>query len=148
MKIKKLIIHTLILVLVIIEWQDAIAQSDLNENLNKIIEKCLIELKGIPSVSIAIVKNDSVVYLKSYGYSDVENKINANTHTPYYIASTTKSFTGTLAQILHDEGVIDLDLPITDYKPIKEFKNKEVFENITIRNLLTHTSGISNGYLV
>ncbi|MCW5518135.1 serine hydrolase [Muriicola sp. Z0-33] len=138
----------LILVIAIISFQTTIAQYDLNENLNKIIEKSLNELIGIPGLSLAIVKNDTIVLLKSFGYSDVENKIKANTKTPYYIASTTKSFTGTLAQILHDEGVIDLDLPITGYKPIKDFKNKELFRNITIRNLLTHTSGISNGYLV
>jgi CubicO group peptidase (beta-lactamase class C family) len=105
-------------------------------------------LKTIPGLSIAVVKNDSIIFMESYGYSDYENKIKATIRTPYYIASTTKSFVGTLAQILEYEGIINLDESITNYKPLKEFNQNSIFQNITIKDLLTHTSGITNGYLV
>lgn len=108
----------------------------------------LDQIKGIPSLSIAVVKGDEVVYMGAYGLAAVENNVKVTKTTPYYIASTTKSFTGTLAQILHDENLLDLDASITSYEPIKSFENNTRFEGIPLRELLSHTSGISNGYLV
>src|SRR5690606_23722597 len=57
------------------------------------------------------------------------------------------SYTGLLALILEEEGLIDLDAPLTAYKPFKEFKNKELFQDVSIRKLLNHTSGLDNGYI-
>ncbi|MTI38535.1 serine hydrolase domain-containing protein [Fulvivirga lutimaris] len=121
---------------------------EFKKGINNLSTYTLDQIKGIPSLSIAVIKGDEVVHIGSYGLADVEHSIKVTTKTPYYIASTTKSFNGTLAQILHDEKLLDLDASITTYEPIKSFENKTLFEGISIRELLTHTSGISNGYLV
>ena len=121
---------------------------EFNHKIETLTISALDQIRGIPSISIAIVKGDKIVFMESYGIADVERNIKVNTKTPYYIASTTKSFTGTLAQILHDESVLDLDTSITSYEPIKSFKDNTVFEGISIRELLSHSSGITNGYLV
>lgn len=121
---------------------------EFNNRIETLTISALDQIKGIPSISIAIVSGDRIVHMRSYGFADVEHYIKVNTKTPNYIASATKSFTGTLAQILHDENVLDLDVSITSYEPIKSFKDKTVFEGVSLRELLSHTSGVSNGYLV
>lgn len=140
--------YILIILFLIVGLCKVSAQSNLHNSIDRLINESLTQLKGIPSISIAIVKCDSIILIKSEGVADVKNNVMATTKTPYYIASATKSFTGTLAQILSSEGVIDLDTPIVNYKPIREFEDKRIFQDITIRQLLTHTSGITNGYLV
>ncbi|GAA5220850.1 serine hydrolase domain-containing protein [Membranihabitans marinus] len=122
--------------------------NDLKNGIDDLSHYALDRIKGIPSLSIIIVKGDEIVHIGTYGFADAENEIEVTQSTPYYIASTTKSFTGTLAQILHDDNVLDLDASITAYKPIKSFDDKTLFNGITLRELLSHSSGLSNGYLV
>ena len=149
MKIKSLFFQAFLLFIsLLISCRTELSTDEFKNKIETLTISALDQIKGIPSISIAIVKGDNIVHLESYGFADVEHNIKVNTKTPYYIASTTKSFTGTLAQILHDENVLDLDASITSYEPIKSFKNKTLFEGISLRELLSHTSGISNGYLV
>lgn len=124
------------------------SSNDLKYGVDDLSNYALTQIKGIPSLSVVIVKGDEIVVIGTYGFADVENQVEATPATPYYIASTTKSFTGTLAQILHEENVLDLNASITSYKPIKNFDNKMLFEGVTLRDLLSHSSGLSNGYLV
>jgi len=128
--------------------QELNRNDEFKKNIDSLSAFTLNKIKGIPGFSIAVIKGYEVIHIESYGFSDIENNVMATTKTPYYIASTTKSFNGTLAQILHDENVLDLDTSITSYEPIKSFKDKTVFEGISLRELLSHSSGITNGYLV
>ncbi|WP_298288601.1 serine hydrolase domain-containing protein [uncultured Lutibacter sp.] len=105
------------------------------------------QFKEIPSIAIAIVKDDNVIFKKVYGYSDVRNGIMSTTSTSYYIASTTKSFVGLLIAQLADEMLFDLNDEITKFSPIKNFKNQAIFKGVTIKDLISHTSGIGNDYL-
>ncbi|SFZ92827.1 CubicO group peptidase, beta-lactamase class C family [Flaviramulus basaltis] len=120
------------------------AQNTKEETIDFFIEKTLSEFKEIPSIAISVVKDNKPYFIKTYGYTDSENKIKATTASPYYIASLTKSFVGLLAAQLEQEGLLDLNKPITEYTPIKNFKDNSVFKNVTITNLLSHTSGINN----
>ncbi|MEQ9466097.1 MAG: serine hydrolase [Ekhidna sp.] len=112
------------------------------------IEKAMEAAPMVPSIGIAVVKDGKVAYLSAYGDADPEMGLKATPETAYYIASITKSFTGLLGQMLADEGVINLDAPLTTYKPFSKVKNRELFEELTIRHLLNHTSGLENGYIV
>lgn len=107
----------------------------------------LSKFQEIPSLSIAVVKDGKPFFMKSYGLSDVEKGTKASSKTAYYIASATKSFVGLLALKLSQKGILDLNTPITEYAPIKNFKNKSVFKGISITDLLSHTSGIVNNSL-
>ncbi len=57
-------------------------------------------------LTISVVRGNSIIFEKAYGYSDIEKKVPATINTPFYIASSTKSFTAELTKILSDEGEI------------------------------------------
>ncbi|MEM6813045.1 MAG: serine hydrolase domain-containing protein [Bacteroidota bacterium] len=115
--------------------------------INAFINKAMDSVEIVPSLSVAIIDSTGIVMVKGFGRSDIENNIRATEKTNYYIASTTKSFVGFLATILDDENHIMLNSEITSYKPFSEFESKDVFENVTIRDLLSHQSGLDNGFL-
>ena len=117
------------------------------ERLTKFIEKAQKAISVIPGVSVVVVDENGPLFIKSFGYADYENEIIANEQTGFYIASCTKSFNGLLANILAEEGKIDLSNEITKYAPFKGFNNKSAFENVSIMDLLSHQSGLENPYL-
>lgn len=123
------------------------AQVDTSQMLNSFIQNTLETSEIVPSVSVAIVSDQDVLYQETFGYADWEKQQAATNQSVYYIASCTKAFNGLLAHILAEEGSLDLNAPILDYKPFKDFNKKEVFRNITVMDLLSHQSGIDNPYL-
>ncbi len=124
-----------------------LAQADTTQMLNSFIQNTLETSEIVPSISIAIVSDKDVLYQETFGYANWEKQQAATNQSVYYIASCTKAFTGLVAHILAEEGSIDLNAPILDYKPFKDFKRKEVFQHINIMDLLSHQSGIDNPYL-
>lgn len=99
--------------------------------------------RGQPGLSIAIVHDQELVWARGFGCADREAGKPAATDTIYRIASITKTFTATAVMILRDAGKLQLDDPITRYLPW--FQVKSEFEDappITIRHLVTHTSGL------
>lgn len=107
-------------------------------------ESTLDELGTIPGLSIAVVKGNQTVYSKGFGSADLEQNIKATNQTNFYIASCTKAFTGLLAGLYHKEGIIDLDASLRDYFPNTNFSEDIKVDEIKIRDLITHTSGIDN----
>ena len=102
--------------------------------LENLLENLRQELK-IPAYSAAIVKDQKVLWARGFGYADVENKIPATEHTPYHLASLTKTFASTILMQLVQEGKIKLDDPVSKYGITLESDGV-----ITIRHLLSHTS--------
>ena len=95
--------------------------------------------------SIAIVDNNEIVFAKGYGYADRKNKIVSDENTVYGIGSITKTFTTMAIMKLRDEGKIDLDKPASFYLPELKISSKvETGEILKIRNLLSHTSGLTD----
>jgi CubicO group peptidase (beta-lactamase class C family) len=101
----------------------------------------------LPGVAIVVIKDDKPIFIRAYGMADKEAGIRADANTLYYIASSTKSFTALAAAMLDQEGKIKLADAMTKYTPGVRFKN-EIPEKITIRDLLTHTSGLRNNTLI
>jgi CubicO group peptidase (beta-lactamase class C family) len=97
-----------------------------------------------PGVGVVVVRGDDVVYKKGFGYADVEAKRPFTPETVFYIASTTKSFTGLAAAVLDQQGKFDIDAPLSRYLPQLRLKSPLNADSITIRALLTHTHGIGN----
>ncbi len=102
--------------------------------LETLLENLRQELK-IPAYSAAIVKDQKVLWAKGFGYADVENKIPATAHTPYHLASLTKTFASTILMQLVQEGKVKLDDPVSKYGI-----NLESEGVIRVRHLLSHTS--------
>lgn len=96
-----------------------------------------------PGISIGLVYDQELIWAKGYGYADLEKKIPATPSTAYRIASITKLFTATAILQLRDEGRLQLDDPVA--KHLSWFHLNDTFDDspvITIRHLLTHTSGL------
>lgn len=107
-----------------------------------------MRLKNAPGASIAVVKNGKVIQSAGYGLSNIETNTSATADTVYEIGSVTKQFTAAAIMLLVQEGKLAVSDPIRKYFP----DAPESWSNITIRHLLTHTSGIQNhveipGYL-
>jgi CubicO group peptidase (beta-lactamase class C family) len=111
------------------------------------IRKTMATFPDLPGIAIVVIKDDKPIFLRAYGMADKEAGIKADTDTLYYIASSTKSFTALTAAMLDQEGKIKFSDPVTKYTPGIHFKT-DIPDKITIRDLLTHTSGLRNGALV
>ena len=98
---------------------------------------------GQPGLSIGVVYDQELVWAQGFGYANVEDEVAATPQTIYRIASITKLFTSTALLQLRDAGKLQLDDPITRYLPW--FKIQHQYPDappITIRHLITHTSGL------
>ena len=99
--------------------------------------------RGEPGLSIAIVHDQDLVWARGFGYADLANRVAASADTRYRIASVTKLFTSTAILLLRDAGQLQLDDPVARHLPWFEIGQRQPeAEPITIRHLLTHTSGL------
>jgi CubicO group peptidase (beta-lactamase class C family) len=103
---------------------------------------------NMPGVGIGIVKNGKLVYAKGYGYRDYENKLPITANTLFQIASNTKLFTATSLGFLVNEGKLDWDKPIKGFVPSIQFYNNELNSNITLRDMLSHRTGVTRHDLI
>jgi CubicO group peptidase (beta-lactamase class C family) len=97
---------------------------------------------GIPGMALGIVQDGQIVHLQGFGAADSSGRA-VTPQTPFYIGSTTKSFTALAVMQLVEAGKIDLDAPVQTYLPWFELADKDASAKITVRNLLNQTSGIS-----
>lgn len=101
------------------------------------------DYKHLPGISVSVTKDQQLLWSKAYGYSNVATKVAATPGTVYSICSISKLFTAVAIMQLYDEGKLRLDDPIesilTDFKLRQQFKDSGP---ITIRSLLTHSSGL------
>jgi len=96
--------------------------------------------KNIPGLSLAVVREGKIVLAKGYGMANLELSTPANEKTCFLLYSITKSFTAMATMMLVEEGKISLEDPISKY--LKDLP--AIWNRVTIRQLLNHTSGIKN----
>jgi CubicO group peptidase (beta-lactamase class C family) len=97
----------------------------------------------LPSVVVAMIDDQNIVYKQAYGLANLETKKPATLDTVYKLGSITKSFTGIEIMRMCEEGLIDLDARITDFIPDFSINSRFSFsEPITIRSILAHRSGL------
>jgi CubicO group peptidase (beta-lactamase class C family) len=99
----------------------------------------------VPGMSIAIVKDDELVWVRGFGFADVAAERAADENTIYAIGSTTKAFTATLVGMLVDEGQASWDDPVTRFLPYFDLQVRSDDESAecTMRDLLSHRHGFS-----
>ncbi|HOI39031.1 MAG TPA: serine hydrolase domain-containing protein, partial [Bacillota bacterium] len=99
----------------------------------------------IPGISLVVFEDGEVTYAKGYGAAGHERPMTPD--TPMVIGSTTKSFTAVSILQLVEQGLVDLDSPVSAYLPWFRTSDPVASGSITIRHLLNHTSGLSElGY--
>jgi len=94
----------------------------------------------IPGLSLAVLRGDSVVLARGYGYANVEHRVPATDSTVYQSGSVGKQFTAAAIVMLAEQGRLSLDDSIARFLP----DGPATWRGITIRHLLTHTSGIAD----
>ncbi len=96
----------------------------------------------IPGMAVAIVKDDSVIFAKGYGVRNIDKKEKVSINTVFGIASNTKAFTSAALAILADKKEISWDDKVKKYLPYFKMYNDYVTQEMTIRDLLCHRSGL------
>lgn len=99
-----------------------------------------MERQKIPGVSIAVVKDGKPIFVKGYGLANIEHQVSVKPETIFQSGSVGKQFTAFAVMLLVDEGKISLDEKISKYLG----EVPESWKNITVRHLLTHTSGLTD----
>jgi CubicO group peptidase (beta-lactamase class C family) len=92
----------------------------------------------IPGLSVAVLRGDRVLLARGYGFSNLELRVPASDSTIYQSGSLGKQFTGAAVAMLAQQGRLDVEDRITKWFP----EGKGVWDSITVRQLLTHTSGM------
>jgi CubicO group peptidase (beta-lactamase class C family) len=112
------------------------------EGLDDYMGKVLKDWNG-PGVGIGVVVGDQLVFAKGYGYRDYEKKLPFTPATVCPIASNTKLFTAVAAGMLVDEGKLTWDKPVRESVPTIRFYNEQLNNAVTLRDMLSHRSGIT-----
>jgi len=96
----------------------------------------------IPGVAIAVVKDGKIIREQGYGFADLENNVKVTPATIFQSGSIGKTFTAALVMLLAEDGKLSLDDPISRHLA----NTPKSWEGITIRHLLSHTSGLGDPY--
>ena len=132
--------------------QDEYMRPGLSEGMRSVFDKYrqLIPKKmtqnKVPGHSFALVDRDGIMWAGGFGYTDYDRKTPVTTDTLFLICSMSKSITATAVMVAVQDGLLELDVPIIEYFP--QFTVNSRFEEnpeniITLRHLLSHTSGIA-----
>jgi CubicO group peptidase (beta-lactamase class C family) len=97
----------------------------------------------VPGLALAVVRNDSVVLVKGYGVRTLGKPDPVDAGTLFAIGSASKAFTATAVAMLVDEGKVRWDDPATKYLPGFQLYDPYVTRELTVRDLLTHRSGLA-----
>lgn len=126
--------------------QSPIASESIANIITQYREKIQQDMRSrqIPGLAIAVVDDQGVLWEEGFGYTDWDRQTPVTPATRFSIQSMSKSFTATAAMIAAQEGLVDLDAPITTYLP--DFTVHSIFEEhpehkMTMRILLSHTAG-------
>jgi CubicO group peptidase (beta-lactamase class C family) len=119
--------------------------TDLQSRLATIEQKVEARRKelGIPGLSLAIVKDGEVIFSKGFGYKDFSKQIPVTQDTQFAIGSATKAFTALSILMSQQEGKLNLDDSPKKYLPYFKINNPDTDARITIRDLLSHSSGLN-----
>lgn len=98
-----------------------------------------MEVRRIPGVALAVIKNGKVVKKATYGFADLEHKVKVQSYSVFELASLTKQFTATAIMLLAEDGKLSVDDPLNKYLT----DAPEEWKQVTLRHLLNHTGGFA-----
>lgn len=119
-----------------------LSAQDKAKQIEDLMSQCYAN--GIFNGSILVAEKGKIIYHKSLGYADFDNKIELDKNTPSFLASLGKQITAMGIMILKEQGKLSFEDKIGKYFP----DIPEHIKGVTIRNLLNHTSGIKDHYRV
>lgn len=113
-------------------------------SVDKLVERAL-KTFNVPGIAVGIVHDGKTVLAKGYGVTDINTGGKVNAATNFGIASNSKAFTTTAISLLIDQGKLQWDDKVKKYIPEFKMYNEYVTEEFTIRDLVTHRSGLGLG---
>lgn len=138
MNFKRII--TIIIVLISVTLHAQLAE----KKIDKLVKETL-KTFDVPGISVGVLKDGKIVYAKGHGVRSLETKAKMNENTLVGVASNSKGFTCFALALLVDEGKINWDDKVRKYIPEFKLKDAWVTEEFTVRDLVTHRSGMSLG---
>jgi CubicO group peptidase (beta-lactamase class C family) len=109
------------------------------------LTELVLKTFNVPGIAVGVVKDGKLIHAKGYGIANLKTGKKVNEHTLFGVASNSKAMTVAALGILVDEGKIKWDDKVTDYIPEFKMYDPYVTEAFTIRDLLTHRSGLGLG---
>jgi CubicO group peptidase (beta-lactamase class C family) len=103
---------------------------------------------NVPGIGVGIVVGDHLVFARGYGYRDYGRKLPFTPTTTVPIASNTKLFTATAVGLLVEEGKVEWDKPVSRFVPGILLYNDDLNASVTIRDMLSHRTGITRHDLI
>lgn len=103
-----------------------------------------LEKVSFPGLALAIIKEGEPIYIKTYGFADIENRKEVRESTLFEIGSNSKAFTALGILLLQENGLLKLNDPVTKYIPWFKPKYGNLVPEIQLKHLLYHTSGLSH----
>ncbi len=122
----------------------ALSQNSPVPGLEKTVEQALKDWE-VPGLAIAIVRNDAIIYERGFGVRTLGKTEKVDEHTIFSVASTTKAMTAACIGMLVDEGKMTWDDPVSKWLPELQLKDPLASRELTVRDLLTHRSGLPRG---
>lgn len=126
----------------VVAQDDAAKVAQKLQGFDDYMAKVLKDWNG-PGIGVGIVVNDKLVFAKGYGYRDYDKKLPITPNTLFPIASNTKLFTAVAAGFLVEEGKLTWNEPIRRSVPSIEFYDAELNNTVTLRDMLSHRTGIT-----
>jgi CubicO group peptidase (beta-lactamase class C family) len=117
------------------------AQDKRLAGIDTFVTRVLKEWKAV-GVSVTIVEKNKVLMSRGYGYRDLEKKLPVTDETLFAIGSCTKAFTSSLLGLLSQDGKLDFDKPVYNYLPDLRFYNEALSEHITVKDMMSHRTGL------
>ena len=123
------------------ERHPVLPQEEIIANIERTIEQVRKDWK-IPSIGVSLYKDGQILLSKGYGVKNLETGVPADEHTVYQIGSVSKSFTAAVIASLVDEGLLSWDDRVKSHLPDFEMYDPWVTENIQIKDLTSHRTGL------
>jgi CubicO group peptidase (beta-lactamase class C family) len=139
---KKIVLASIVLLFTItFNSRAQVTSSSQIDSLTELVLKTF----DVPGIAVGVIKDGKLIHAKGYGVKSLRTMQKVDENTLFGIASNSKAFTTAALGMLIDEGKLKWDDKVTDYIPEFRMYNPYVTEEFTIRDLLTHRSGLGLG---
>ena len=137
---------SLLFIVAVFQLINVIAQTKpINAKQIDSLTELVLKTFNVPGIAVGVVKDGKLIHAKGYGVANLNTGKKVDEHTLFGVASNSKAMTAAVLGQLVDEGKIKWDDRVTDYIPEFKMYDPYVTDAFTIRDLLTHRSGLGLG---